>query len=273
MSDIHPTAKIYPNVRLGRDVRIGPWAVVGIPPRELQPGQWETTIGDGAVIRSHSVIYAGSKFGRGFQTGHRTIVGPAMQVGEKCSIGAVTVCEGFTLLSDGARIHGHCYVESFASCGEGAWVGPNCLVESSSTQITHVGAGAILGLRAHLLPGTRVGERALIGTRCLISKDVKPYRVMAGNPPRAVRTIDSIRPRTDESTPIYVPDTPEVREAILAAHDRRVDCQIADDDWRLTAWNYLLRIRSARPTVPNESPALVHTKAVLHLDNLAIVEQ
>ena len=34
MPDIDPTARIYPNVRLGVDVRVGPWAIVGLPPEE-----------------------------------------------------------------------------------------------------------------------------------------------------------------------------------------------------------------------------------------------
>jgi acyl-[acyl carrier protein]--UDP-N-acetylglucosamine O-acyltransferase len=272
MSNIHPTAKIYPNVRLGNDVRVGPWVVIGVPARGMQPGAWETTIADGAVIRSHTVLYAGSRIGPGFQTGHRTVVGPAMEIGANCSIGAISVCVGFARLCDGARVHGHCYVEPFASCGEKSWVGPNCIVESSLQCITHVGSGAILGLRAHLLPGTRVGERALVGTRCLICRDVKPYRVMVGNPPRAVRTIDNIKPRTDDAAPLYVPDLPEVRDAVLAAHAARAESNMATDHWRVVAWHLLQEVQQADNTRPGESPALVPTKAPLNLDNRAIVE-
>ena len=50
---------IYPNVRLGEGVELGPGVIVGLPPRGLQPGELSTFVGPGSVLRSHTVIYAG----------------------------------------------------------------------------------------------------------------------------------------------------------------------------------------------------------------------
>ena len=239
MSSISPTAKIYPHVRLGKDVQVGDWAVVGMPPAGTEPGELETIVGDGAVIRSHSVVYAGSRIGEGFQTGHRAVVGPAMQIGVGCSIGTGTVTEGFAQLDDSARVHSLCYLGPFARVFSKAWVGPNNIIASSLEQVTAVGSGAILGLRVHAFPGVRIGERSLIGTRCLLRNDIRPYKLVLGDPPRSVRSIDKIVSRDDADANPYEADSPEIQQAVEQQHAERFGCSVADDDWRREVWNLL----------------------------------
>ena len=65
------TYKIYENVTLGLDSIVEDFCIVGTPPRGAADGELATTIGDGAVIRSHTVIYAGNVIGRNFQTGNK----------------------------------------------------------------------------------------------------------------------------------------------------------------------------------------------------------
>ncbi|HVT29588.1 MAG TPA: hypothetical protein VHE81_16345 [Lacipirellulaceae bacterium] len=239
MTPIASTAKIYPNVRLGANVRIGAWAVVGRPPAGIEPGELETVIGDGSIIRSHSVLYAGSKIGERFQTGHHAVVGPGMDVGSRCSIGTSSFVAGFARLGARARIHGHCYVGEFAWIDQRAWVGPYNIFESEVERVTAVGAGAILSMGVYLFAGVRVGERALVGMRSLIANDVAPYRVVVGNPPRAIRTIDQIvSPIPDVGRP-YEADPPELQAAALARHEARFGCTIDDDDWRLAVWRMI----------------------------------
>src|SRR5436305_2629451 len=51
-----------------------------------------------------------------------------------------------------------------------------------------VGADAFLGARAFVLPGVTVGEGALVGACAVVSRDVPPSTVVAGNPARPVGT-------------------------------------------------------------------------------------
>src|SRR5712692_2016330 len=64
------TYHIYPNVTLGDGTQIGEYVIIGEPPRGKREGELATRIGAGAVIRSHTVIYAGNAIGANFQTGH-----------------------------------------------------------------------------------------------------------------------------------------------------------------------------------------------------------
>ena len=45
-----------------------------------------------------------------------------------------------------------------------------------------LGNGCKVGANATLLPGTSVGERALVGAGAVVTKDVEPGRVVYGNP-------------------------------------------------------------------------------------------
>lgn len=50
-----------------------------------------------------------------------------------------------------------------------------------------------IGFEAVILPGVRIGEGSIIGSKTVIDADVPPYSIMAGSPPRLVRTL---RPET-----------------------------------------------------------------------------
>jgi acetyltransferase-like isoleucine patch superfamily enzyme len=45
-----------------------------------------------------------------------------------------------------------------------------------------IGAGAWLGARVIVLPGRRIGEGAIVGAGAVVSRDVEPYSIVAGNP-------------------------------------------------------------------------------------------
>jgi UDP-3-O-[3-hydroxymyristoyl] glucosamine N-acyltransferase len=268
MASIASTARIYPHVQLGRNVTVGDCAIVGHPVADMAGFQVKTIIGDNAVIRSHSIIYAGSRIDNNFQTGHRAIIGPGMEIGRGCSIGTNSVVAGFCKLDHAARIHSLCCVEPFATICERAWVGPSAMIESRLDRITVVGAGAILAMRVHLLAGVRVGERALIGTRSTIGNDVTPYRLVIGDPPRAVRTIDKIVSPIAEIGRPYQDDAPEVRDANLARHAARDGCLLPANDWRVKLWHDLHGARSDShgPWLPADRYAPIDDRQSIHAE-------
>jgi acetyltransferase-like isoleucine patch superfamily enzyme len=50
--------------------------------------------------------------------------------------------------------------------------------------------GASIGSSATLLCGITVGEKAIVGAGSVVTKDVPPNTIVAGNPARAIRTIN-----------------------------------------------------------------------------------
>ncbi|WP_205624730.1 CatB-related O-acetyltransferase [Vulgatibacter incomptus] len=53
---------------------------------------------------------------------------------------------------------------------------------------TRIGDGAWIGMRAMLMPGVTIGEGAVIASGAIVTRDVAPYTVVAGNPAAPLRT-------------------------------------------------------------------------------------
>jgi acetyltransferase-like isoleucine patch superfamily enzyme len=193
------TLILYPGVELGDGSQLGPFVVLGMPPQE---GELPTHIGPGAVIRSHTVIYAGNRIGAKFQTGHGVLVRESNEIGDNVSIGSHSVVEHHVRIGNGVRIHSLAFVPEFTVLEDECWIGPSvCLTNaryprSAGVKDTLHGPiierSAKIGAGAIILPGVRIGVGALIGAGSVVTKDVPENAVVAGNPARFVRRVEDI---------------------------------------------------------------------------------
>ena len=81
---IAQTAIIYPKVRLGKNVIIDDFCIIGYPPKGVVSGAIETVIGDNVIIRSHSVVYAGTNIGARSNLAHQVMLREHTTIGEHC---------------------------------------------------------------------------------------------------------------------------------------------------------------------------------------------
>ena len=195
--------KTYPNVEIGEGVRIGEFVIIGEPPAGKEPGELETIIGDNAIIRSHTVIYAGNKIGINFQTGHGVLIRECNSIGDNVNIGSHSVIEHHVSIGDNVRIHSNAFIPEFTTLAKNCWIGP-CTVLTNARYPKSldakknligpsVGENAIIGANVTILPGIIIGEGALIGAGSLVSKDVSPNTVGVGNPLRIINKIANIQ--------------------------------------------------------------------------------
>jgi len=49
-----------------------------------------------------------------------------------------------------------------------------------------IGDRVWIGYRAIVLPGVTIGEGAVVGAGAVVTKDVEPYEIVAGNPARKI---------------------------------------------------------------------------------------
>jgi acetyltransferase-like isoleucine patch superfamily enzyme len=193
------TSKIYPNVELGEGTVVEDFCIVGAPPRGTSAGELPTTIGEKAVIRSHTVIYAGNVIGRNFQTGNKVNIREANRIGHNVSIGTLSVIEHHVDIADHVRIHTQVFIPEYSILEEGCWIGPNVVFTNAKYPLSPgvkdnlvgpvIRKGAKIGANATLLPGVVIGEHALVGAGAVVVRDVPAEAVVAGNPARVIRQI------------------------------------------------------------------------------------
>jgi len=194
--------KVHPNVTIGRNAVIEDYVILGVPPRGKKPGELPTTIGNNAVIRSHTVIYAGNTIGDNFQTGHHVMVREDNRIGDNVSIGTSSVVEHHVTIGSNVRIHTGAFVPETSILEEGCWLGPHVVITNAlyplSPNVKSELKGAIVkrnakvGANATILPGVTIGENSLVGAGAVITKDVPPNTVVAGNPARTINTISNL---------------------------------------------------------------------------------
>ena len=155
-----------------------------------------------------------------------SLIAPDVKLGENVKIYAFTNLYGcevgddskigtFVEVQKGAKIGKHCKVSSHTFICEGVTIGdevfighgvtftndrfPRATNEDGSTQTdddwevveTIVENRASIGSGATLLCGINIGESSLVGAGSVVTKDVPPRTIVAGNPARIVKKLDA----------------------------------------------------------------------------------
>src|SRR3954468_20909732 len=193
------TSIVRANVTFGDGAVVEDFCIIGAPPRGAKDGELPTLIGARAVIRSHTVIYAGNVIGSNFQTGNKVNIRETNKIGNNVSVGTLSVIEHHVEIADNVRIHTQVFIPEFSVLEEGCWIGPNVVFTNAKYPLSPgvkdqlagpvIRRGAKIGANVTILPGVVVGENALVGAGAVVAKDVPAGAVVAGNPARVIRQV------------------------------------------------------------------------------------
>ena len=152
---------VAPDVVLGRDVRLSKFINL-----------YGCTIGDETKIGACVEIQKGAT------------------IGQRCKISSHTfICEGVTIedevfVGHGVTFTNDVYPRATTSGGalqtEADW----------KVEPTVVKKGASIGSGATILPRLTIGEGAIVGAGSVVTKDVAPHTIVAGNPAKFLRNVD-----------------------------------------------------------------------------------
>jgi UDP-N-acetylglucosamine acyltransferase len=184
---IDPRAIVSPQARLAPDVRVGPFSIIGP----------QVEIGARTVIAPHAVINGPTTIGednRIFQFASigdepqdkkyqgeptRLVIGDRNVFRESC-----TVNRGTTHDKGVTRIGNDNLFMAYSHVAHDCLIGNNTVFANCASLAGHVEIGdwAILGGLTAVHQFARIGAHAFLGGGSILSRDVPPYVMVAGNP-------------------------------------------------------------------------------------------
>jgi UDP-2-acetamido-3-amino-2,3-dideoxy-glucuronate N-acetyltransferase len=140
-----------------------------------------------------AVIDEGCEIGSGTKIWHFSHVMPNSQIGEKCNIGQNCVISPQVKLGNNVKIQNNVSIYTGVICEDDVFLGPSmvftnvsnprsAVVRRDKYETTLVKRGATIGANATIVCGNTIGEYAFIGAGAVVTKDVKNYALIVGNP-------------------------------------------------------------------------------------------
>lgn len=198
----NPNTIIKDEVRLGKNVIIEEFSIIGILPLNSSEKLSPTKIGPNSTIRTHTVIYTDNTIGKIFFAGHNVMIRESNIIGDNVSIGSHSVIEHHIIIEEGVRIHSNVFIPEYSILEKSCWVGPSVTLtnatypKSDKAKKNLIGPkirrGAIIGAGATILPGISIGNNALVGAGSVVVDDVPDNYVVVGNPAKFIKYIFDI---------------------------------------------------------------------------------
>lgn len=144
-----------------------------------------------------SYIDNGCQIGEGTKIWHFSHIMSNCIIGKNCNIGQNVVISPDVRLGDNVKIQNNVSVYTGVICEDDVFLGPSMVFTNVVNPRSHVSRkneykqtivrkGASIGANATIVCGNEIGEYALIGAGSVVTKNVKPYALMVGNPARQI---------------------------------------------------------------------------------------
>ncbi len=165
-----------------------------------------------------SIVDEDSEIGEKTKIWHFSHVLKNVTIGSNCSIGQNVVIGPNVEIGSGSKIQNNVSVYDGVEIQEDVFLGPSCVftnVQNPRAFIerkdefkkTIVKRGASIGANATILCGIIIGKYAMVGAGAVVTKDVKDFSVVIGNPARHYKWVSKYGAILDDSLTCHLTGT------------------------------------------------------------------
>ena len=144
-----------------------------------------------------AVIDEGCEIGDGTKIWHFCHIMSNSIIGKNCNLGQNVVVSPNVILGKNVKVQNNVSIYSGVVCEEDVFLGPSmvftnvinprsAIIRQGEYQKTLVKKGASIGANATIVCGNNIGEYAFIGAGAVVTKEVKPYALVVGNPSKQI---------------------------------------------------------------------------------------
>lgn len=180
--NIHPTAIVSPEARIGEGASIGPYAIV----------EAGVSIGPNATLAAHAVVRRGVTVGRNLRLDSFAVLGSLPQdlkfsfdkcpdaaavlgddiwIREYATVSLSTIPGKPTRVGNGVFMMAASHVAHDCEVDDGVILAHSALLGGH----VHIGAGAVIGGHASVHQFCRVGTKAMVAAASMLTLDIPPY--------------------------------------------------------------------------------------------------
>ena len=146
-------------------------------------------------VHDTAIVDPGATVGAGTRIWHWVHVCGGAKIGEKCVLGQNVFVGNKVTIGNNVRIQNNVSVYDDVTLEDDVFCGPSMVFTNVVNPRSHVSRkdeyrptlvkrGASIGANATVVCGYTIGEYAFVGAGAVITKDVAPYALVAGNPAR-----------------------------------------------------------------------------------------
>lgn len=144
-----------------------------------------------------AIIDEGCKIGDGTKIWHFSHIMNDSTIGNGCNIGQNVVVSPGVTLGNNVKVQNNVSIYTGVICEDDVFLGPSMVFtniinprSAISRKIqyvkTHIGKGASIGANATIICGHSIGKYAFIGAGAVVTKEVKDFALVVGNPARQI---------------------------------------------------------------------------------------
>lgn len=142
-----------------------------------------------------AVIDEGCKIGKGTKIWYFSHIMTGSEIGENCNIGQNVVVSPGVKLGKNVKVQNNVSIYTGVICDDDVFLGPSMvftnvinprseIIRRDDYETTVVEKGASIGANSTIICGNIIGRYAFVGAGAVVTKDVKPYALVVGNPAR-----------------------------------------------------------------------------------------